>query len=272
MYYKQNTTLAGIIEFFLPKKSEEGNFMKIREGNNNPLNIFGRWNRFLRMKRTPKLKGTIKQLLLAIMGLLFLVLAFALFCNFWVTKAVAERVFEDISKLPRNDVALVLGTNPRVYKNIGNPYFEYRIEAAHALYSQGKVKHLILSGDNGDMSYNEPVAMQKALIKRGIPESAITLDYAGFRTLDSVVRCKEIFQQQKVTIVSQQFHNYRAVFIATAYAIDAVAFNASEPIGHEDSKTLMREYLARCKAVLDLYVLNKQPKYLGEKIDIEIGE
>ena len=103
---------------------------------------------------------------------------------------------------------------------------------------------------------------------KGVPESAITLDFAGFRTLDSVVRSKKVFQQNKITILSQRFHNHRAIFIADRYGIDAVAYNAADAFSGVNTKTELREYLARCKAVIDLYILKKQPKFLGEKIDI----
>ncbi len=223
-----------------------------------------------RMGHTTASVRVVKRILLIALATLVLGFAFLLFCNYWVKDSVKDRMYSSLEDLPQNDVALVLGTTPRLSKNIHNLYFDYRINAAHTLYMKGKVKHLILSGDNSQLNYNEPVAMQKALIKKGVPRDAITLDYAGFRTLDSVVRCREIFQQHKFTIVSQRFHNFRALFIAKAYDLDAVAFDATEPASHKDSKTLLREYLARCKAVLDLYILNKQPKYLGDKIDIEI--
>ena len=122
--------------------------------------------------------------------------------------------YNTINKLPQNDVALVLGTSKYTVNGYQNPYFYYRIEAAAKLYQAKKVKHILVSGDNRLKSYNEPKEMQQALEKRGIPTKAITLDYAGFRTLDSVVRSKEVFGQKRITIVSQKFHNHRALFIA----------------------------------------------------------
>ena len=97
-----------------------------------------------------------------------------------------------------------------------NPFFEKRIETAAELYRIGKIDHFILSGDNRSMYYNEPMAMLKALLKKGVPASAITLDYAGLRTLDSIVRCKQIFGQNKIIIITQPFHSYRALFISSS--------------------------------------------------------
>ena len=112
--------------------------------------------------------------------------------------------------------------------------------------------------------------MQQALIDCGVPASRITLDYAGFRTLDSVVRSREVFQREKFTIMSQAFHNERAVFIARSLGMEVVGYNADPVARYRGSWLRVREYLARTKAVLDLYILRKQPKFLGDKIDINI--
>ena len=210
------------------------------------------------------------KIILSGLSLLLLVVASIAFCNWWAISTTKGQVFSTINELPKQNVGLVLGTNPLVRKRYINPYFTTRIDAAAvALYKQGKVKHLIVSGDNGTHSYDEPTAMRDSLIKKGIPESAITLDYAGFRTLDSVVRCKEVFQQNEITIISQEFHNHRAVMIANHFGIQATAFNANKPFPTVRTKPEYREYLARCKAMLDLYILNKQPKFLGKKIEIK---
>ncbi len=202
--------------------------------------------------------------------ILILLLLFIWACNYWIEKSTANQVFNNIDTLPQNDVALVLGTSKYTVNGYQNPYFYYRIEAAVKLYQTKKVKHILVSGDNRFKSYNEPKQMQQALEKRGIPTNAITLDYAGFRTLDSVVRSKEVFGQKRITIVSQKFHNHRALFIANRRSINAVAFNAQDIDIRFGLKTMLREYLARCKAVLDIIILNKQPKFLGEKINIEM--
>src|SRR5205085_2828961 len=144
-----------------------------------------------------------------------------------------------------------------------NPFFEYRIKMAGTLYQAGKVKHLIVSGDNRTRFYNEPLEMKKALVKVGVPDSVITLDYAGLRTLDTIVRCKEVFGQTTITIVTQPFHCYRALFISEYYDMNAVAVMAQEPI--LESNVYFREYFARAKAVLDLYILKTAPTHLGEK-------
>lgn len=183
--------------------------------------------------------------------------------NLWVVWSTRKRVFADPSSLPANDVAIVLGTSSKLTSGLPNPFFEYRIKMAATLYEAGKVKHFIVSGDNRTRFYNEPLEMKKALLKVGVPDSVITLDYAGLRTLDSIVRCKEVFGQNTITIVTQPFHCYRAIFISKYYDMDAVAVMAQEPV--LESNVYFREYFARAKAVLDLYILKTSPRHLGDK-------
>lgn len=197
-------------------------------------------------------------------GLLLLVLI-VLGCDFWVEKSTEKQVHTTVSELPKQDVALVLGTVARLSNGYRNLFFEYRMNATAELYKKGKVKHFILSGDNHRKGYDEPSDMKAALIQRGVPARAITLDYAGFRTLDSIVRAKEVFGQEKLTIVSQPFHNERALFIARAKGIEAHAYNARSVSRRYGFKIYVREYFARVKAVLDVYILQTKPKFLGKK-------
>jgi SanA protein len=192
--------------------------------------------------------------------------------NLWIVQSTVHRVFDDSSALPDHRVALVLGTSNKTVNGDINPYFARRMETAADLYRQGKIDHLILSGDNRSSKYyNEPQEMRKALIKLGVPAAAITLDYAGLRTLDSVVRCKEIFGQNRITIITQPFHSYRALFISHYYGIDAVAMVAGEPNQSYSFNVRLREYFARTKAVLDLYVLKTSPRFMGEKENIKVS-
>jgi SanA protein len=192
-------------------------------------------------------------------------------CNIWIVKSTESKVYSDLSKLPDHRIALVLGTSHKLISGGANPFFKSRIEMAAQLYRTGKISHFILSGDNRSMFYNEPVEMRKAMIKLGVPISAITLDYAGLRTLDSVVRSKEIFGQEKITIITQPFHCYRALFISNYYDIDAVAMVADDASMDHSFKVIIREYFARTKAVLDLYVFKTTPRFLGEKEQINVN-
>jgi SanA protein len=189
-------------------------------------------------------------------------------CNRNVIDFSQKHLFSDSSKIPTNPIGLVLGTSKFAYKGGINPYFKYRMEAAANLYKEKKIKHLIVSGDNHINGYNEPLQMKDYLVKLGVDATDITLDYAGFRTFDSVIRVKEVFGQSKVTIISQKFHNERAVYIARKNDIAAIGYDAKTPWYSPRMK--LREYLAKCKAVLDIYVLKTTPKFLGKKIEIKM--
>ena len=171
-----------------------------------------------------------------------------------------------MSAVPHRRVGLVLGCPKRVFGGWPNPFFESRIAAAAELYHHGKVDYLVASGDNHLQGYDEPTDMKNALLDKGVPADRIYLDYAGLRTLDSVVRVKEIFGQGSVTIISQKFHIQRAIFLADHHGIDAIGFAAPDVAPRYALKTLWREQFAKVKAVLDVYLLHKQPHFLGQKI------
>ena len=185
-----------------------------------------------------------------------------------VSKASIGRTFTDVTLIPHRHVGLVLGCPKQLSAGRPNLFFRNRISAASDLYRHGKVDYLIVSGDNHVHSYDEPTDMKIALIESGVPENRIYLDYAGFRTLDSVVRAKEIFGQQTITVVSQHFHNQRAIFLATHRGIDAIGFDAPEVDYRYSFKTRCREQFAKVRAVLDIYLFRKQPHFLGQKIAI----
>lgn len=193
----------------------------------------------------------------------FTLVLFFVVCNAWVIMSTSERVFSDLSLVPATDVALVLGTSKKFANGQPNTYFEGRMDAAARLFKEKKVKHLILSGDNRTRYYNEPADMQKALEKRGVPAKAISADNAGLRTLDSVVRSNKIFGKQEIVVVTQRFHSYRAVFIGQYYGINTYAYTAETLPLKASVNLLVREFLARPMAVIDLYVLNKKPSESG---------
>lgn len=196
-----------------------------------------------------------------------LVLGLIVLGNHWVINNTEAYVYSDWALLPSNDVGLVLGTSPYTREGEANPQFYGRIQAAVQLYQLGKIKHLIVSGANPDSTYNEPRAMWRELTKAGIPSQAITMDFAGFRTFDSVMRAQYVFDLTRVTIITQRYHAYRAVFIGKKLRLQTVAYaapgDASVPF-----RQFLREWLARIKSILDIYVLQTTPKFLGEQLPI----
>ena len=204
-----------------------------------------------------------------IYGLIFLGISvlFVWWANSKIETETKNFVSYDIQKLPNEKVGLLLGTSKILKSGWKNLYFFNRIDAAEQLYKSGKIKYILISGDNSTKDYSEPEDMQAELLKRGIPADKIVLDFAGFRTLDSVVRAKEIFGQNSFIIISQKFHNERAVFLAQHYGIKAYGFNAKDVNKYFGFKTKVREYFARAKVFVD-FLLGVEPKFGGEKVEI----
>lgn len=196
---------------------------------------------------------------------LFASALFVLLCNRWVINSTDAYVYSNAALLPDNDVGLVLGTSSYTREGESNPQFHGRIKAAVQLYRDGKIKHLIVSGANPDSTYNEPRKMWQELTEAGIPAKDITMDFAGVRTLDSVARAAEVFSLTRVTVITQKYHAYRAVFIGKKLGLRVVAYVApASSDGRSGARNPPREILARVKAVLDLFVLRTQPKFLGQ--------
>ena len=193
---------------------------------------------------------------------------FILWTNYKIELDTKKFVTSDLEKLPNEKVGLLLGTSKLLSNGKENAYFLYRIDATEKLYKTGKIRNVLISGDNSKKNYNEPGDMMNELIKRGIPKEKIYLDFAGFRTLDSVVRAKEIFGQNSFIIISQKFHNERAVYLARKNGIEAYGFNAKDVNKYFGFKTKVREYFARAKVFVD-FLLGVEPKFGGEKVEIK---
>lgn len=202
-------------------------------------------------------------LLTALFSLTSLILS-----NYVVSATVKDKIFDSIDTIPYNKVGLVLGTSKFLKSGNINAYYTYRINATVKLYKAKKISFVLVSGDNGNTEYDEPTTMKEDLMKNGIPEGKIFLDYAGFRTFDSVIRANKVFGQSNFTIISQKFHIERAIYIANHNNIKSIGFIASKVSASYGFKTMVREKFARVKLMLDI-LFNKQPKFLGKKIEIK---
>lgn len=208
-----------------------------------------------------------KKIILLSIGLTFFG-ALALFgAHFTVVKIAENQVFDDLQTIPKNKVGLLLGTAKHLKSGRVNLYYKYRIEAAVRLYKAHKIKRILVSGDNSRTDYDEPSDIKNDLISQGIPANHIYLDYAGFRILDSMVRCKKIFGQNSVTVISQKFHNERAIALGKFKGIRTIAYNSKDVSGKYGLKIQIREYFARLKMFLDILTF-KSPKFLGETVTI----
>ena len=184
--------------------------------------------------------------------------------------AASGRLYSDTSLIPFRKTGIVLGCSRKLANGRNNLFFAYRVAAAANLYKANKITYLIVSGDNHVAGYDEATDMKNALVAGGVPAERIYCDFAGFRTLDSIVRAKEVFGQAEITVISQVFHNQRAIYIARHTGINAIGFNAKEVSAYHSASTKIREQFARVKTILDIFLLGTQPKFLGPSI--EIGE
>lgn len=214
------------------------------------LSVKKPWKRFV----------VITMMLLLIPGLL------PLGCYLWISMSSRHYLYDSTQKLPARPVAIVLGTAKYTLPGKINPFYRARIDAAIDLYRSGKARYFIVSGDNRTLSYNEPAQMRADLLLAGIPADHIQPDYAGLRTLDSILRAEKVFGNRQYIVISQPFHNARAVFLARQHGQDVIGLNAADPVAARYSmKTRVREVGARMKAVWDI-LSNKQARHYGEPI------
>lgn len=212
-----------------------------------------------------KFRKIVRQTWKRLLGAVPLVIILALLlCDFYISLSTRKQIYADIGKIPSAPVAIVLGTAKYTDEGRQNLFYAPRIKAAAELFLSGKVRGLIASGDNSRKEYNEPAQMKRDLMSAGVPARYITLDYAGLRTLDSVIRAKEVFRQTEVIFVSQKFHGQRAVFLANQNGIKSSAYIAEDPTSRWYWKARAREVLARFLAVMDV-VSGREPRYLGRK-------
>ena len=214
------------------------------------------------MKKRPRRR----RLLLVLAGGILLSLALC-----WLVLAAADRrversadgrVYCDVDSVPAREYGLLPGTSRLVHGKYINTYFSNRIRAALELYRAGKIRKIIVSGDNGRKDYNETGDMARELIAQGVAPEDVLSDYAGFRTLDSVVRARNLFGATELTVISQRFHCERAIYLAAAHGIDAIGFEADEVAPRSVIIRLsVREAFARALAVLDAEILKTRPHF-----------
>ncbi len=208
----------------------------------------------------------LKRIFFALFIIILLVMATALGLDRWISWRTAPFIYEDVASLPHRQVGVVLGTAKYYRTGVINQYYLYRIQGALNAYNSGKVNYLLLSGDNALQSYNEPMTMRRDLIKAGVDPSDIVLDYAGFRTLDSIVRTRKVFDTNDFIIITQRFHCERALYIAQHLGIQAQCYAVPSPKNMLSVR--FREVGARLGALADLYLMKREPRFLGPLVPI----
>jgi SanA protein len=187
--------------------------------------------------------------------------------NWAVASNASDKTFDTVSNCPKTKVGLVLGTSKNNRSGSENAYFTNRITAVVELYQAGKIEYILVSGDNGSADYDEPTDMKNALIEKGIPEEKIYLDHAGFRTLDSMERALKVFGQKEVIVISQRFHNERAIYLGEHFGMTVYGYNAKDVKKMGGFKTYVREKFARMKVFWDI-VFGVNSTFLGAPVKI----
>lgn len=208
----------------------------------------------------------IKRALLGLLIVITLMIITALALDRWISWKTAPFIFENVASLPHRQVGVVLGTAKYYRTGVLNQYYLYRMQGALNAYNSGKVNYLLLSGDNAQQSYNEPRTMRRDLIKGGVDPADIVLDYAGFRTLDSIVRTRKVFDTNDFIIITQRFHCERALFIALHLGIQAQCYAVPSPKNMLNVR--VREVGARLGALADLFIMKREPRFLGPLVPI----
>lgn len=211
---------------------------------------------------------TIRRLKLIVLTTAALGLAATIGANALVRNAASGRTYSDVSSIPYRRVGVLLGCPPRLSKGGTNLFFGHRIAAAVQLLKAHKIDYVIASGDKNVLGCDEPTAMKRSLVDAGVPAERVYCDFGGFRTLESVMRAKEVYGQTNVTIISQNFHNQRAIYIARGAGIDAIGFNATDVDSYGSFLTRLRELFARVRSVPDVRLLGMRPRFAGPGIEI----
>jgi len=208
------------------------------------------------------MKKVIKIFLWSTCIILFVCIVVMLICNQIVVNNAECKVFSDIDSIKYNKVGLLLGTTPQArIGRITNQFFIYRIDAAEELYKAGKIEQILISGDENSLDgINEPECMKDSLVARGIPASAIILDGKGYRTICSIINANKVYGLKSFTIISQEFHNERAIYQAEHLGLNVEnlqAYNAKMPKSRRAFLTTIREYFARVKMFIDLITFDE---------------
>lgn len=213
------------------------------------------------------MKKSLKRKMILLCALIVVIAGIPLSVNWYVQQAGLKYITEAES-VPEADAILVLGA--RVYPN-GNVslMLNDRLSTGYELYKKGKAPKIIVSGDHGTKEYDEVNAMKDFLKEKEVPPEDVFMDHAGFSTYESMYRAREIFQVQKVIIVTQEFHLPRAVFIARELGLDAYGVVADKHIYHGFMlRSELREIAARNKDFFTAKIFKPLPKYLGEVIPV----
>ncbi len=190
-------------------------------------------------------------------------IALAMMVPIFVRVAVDSHIASSIDDVPVTEAALVLGAS--VFRGSPSPILAERANAAIVLYKSGKVSKILVTGDNSALTHDEVTPVRKYLVDAGVAPQDIFLDHAGFDTYSSMYRAREVFLVHSLTIVTQDFHMPRALWIAQNLGIDAYGIVAKG--GERSPYDYLREIPASIKAIFNVFT-HRQPKYLGPALPL----
>lgn len=199
----------------------------------------------------------IKQIAIVVFGGLLAIAIVIAVCNILVVNNAKGRTFDNLSDVPTREIGLLLGTSPITHDGAHNYYFDNRMKAAADLYHAGKIRRILVSGGDYTMTEkhgcDEPTAMRDSLVAHNVPDTCIIEHWQGWRTINSIEAVKNLYDFDSITIISQKYHNERALYQADHFGLDAVGYNAEpSPIKSSRIRNAIREYLARVKLFIDL--------------------
>ena len=199
-------------------------------------------------------------LYLAIIGLVAIISV-----NYYVKSSTKKNIYYSIKKFPKNDVGIIFGAG--INGDQPSKYLKDRLDAGIALYKANRINKILLSGDNGRDEYDELTVMKNYCFNHGVDTTKIFIDYAGFDTYSTVYRAKHIFNIKKATLISQEYHLNRAIYIGQKLGIKSVGYSANngEYLGYK--YVTFREYGSIFKSFFDV-LRNREPRFLGNPIDI----
>lgn len=199
-------------------------------------------------------------LYLAIIGLITIVSV-----NYYVKSSTKKNIYYSLKKFPKNDVGIIFGAG--INGDQPSKYLKDRLDAGIALYKAKRINKILLSGDNGREEYDELTVMKNYCFNHGVDTTKIFIDYAGFDTYSTMYRAKHIFKIKRATLISQEYHLNRAIYIGQKLGIKSVGYSANkgEYLGY--NYVTFREYGSVFKSFLDV-LRNREPHFLGGEIDI----
>ncbi len=208
-----------------------------------------------------------KNILLYILAIIIILIIAILTINTYVKTSTKKQIITDneYSSIKDIDCIIILGAG--IWGDKPSPMLEDRLNEGIALYKNGVAKKLIMSGDHGRKEYDEVNVMKEYAIEKGIPSEDIFMDHAGFSSYESIYRAKEIFEANKIIIVTQKYHLYRALYIANQLGLDAYGVNSDPRQYVGATYRECREILARNKDFIKC-IFKPKSTYLGDSIPV----